>query len=726
MAASTTNKVALLAAAAKDDINNLTLTSLGGYLAVLANDPGAAKLWSVFTNAGSMMNGSTPVSNVAHVTTATTAAGGTVTINADGTLSYHAPASVTAAQYTAAAAGELVLTDSFSYVAQMANGAMSLANVVFSIRGVNDVAQIGGDDDGSVVEQTQPVDTGVLTIVDPDHDQSAFVATTYSDGYGTLGITAGGAWTFTLQTHSLWGGETATDNVVVKSLDGTQHTVVIHVTGTNDAATFTGADAATITEDTVPAVSGVLVAADLDHDQSTMQASTAAGTYGSLAMNTDGSWSYTIGEAAQALGEGVTKHDIFTVQSFDGTQHQVDITVVGVNDAAVIGDGAGSVVEDTQPSTGGTLTITDVDTGEDHFVASSGNGAYGSLAIAANGDWTYSLGAAAQALWEGEQQTDTFQVSSADGTQATITIQITGTNDAATFSGDDTGAVTEDTSPTATGTLVATDADHDQSSMQASAQDGAYGAFAIDGQGNWSYTLGDAAQALAGGEHQSETFTVLSFDGTAHDIVVGITGTNDPASISGSDTGAVTEDTPPGTAGGQLAVSDADAGEAAFAALGAGALNGTYGTFTFDLGTGDWTYALDNSRAAVQSLNTGDVRLDTLVVHSLDGTATDTISITVNGLNEPAPPVLAQFLINHGKDVSDHNVFTGFGAANTLEYTPNLDYTGATLVDFDHNGTLESTLVSFTFTAGPNVTVVDAVLVGYSAFTAAQLQVVSG
>jgi hypothetical protein len=118
--------------------------------------------------------------------------------------------------------------------------------------------------------------------------------------------------------------------------------------------------------------------------------------------------------------------------------------------------------------------------------------------------------------------------------------------------------------------------------------------------------------------------------------------------------------------------------------------------------------------------------LDTLVVHSLDGTATDTISITVNGLNEPAPPVLAQFLINHGKDVSDHNVFTGFGAANTLEYTPNLDYTGATLVDFDHNGTLESTLVSFTFTAGPNVTVVDAVLVGYSAFTAAQLQVVSG
>jgi large repetitive protein len=723
MAASTTNKVALLAAAAKDDINNLTLTSLDGYLAVLANDPGAAKLWSVFTNAGSMVNGSTPVSNVAHVTTATTAAGGTVTINADGSLSYHAPASVTAAQYTAAAAGELVLTDSFSYVAQMANGAMSLANVVFTIRGVNDVARIGGDDDGSVVEQTQPVDTGVLTIVDPDHDQSSFVATTYSDGYGALAMTAGGAWTYTLQTHSLWGGETATDNVVVQSVDGTQHTVTIHITGTNDAATFSGADAATITEDTVPAVGGVLVAADLDHDQSTMQASSADGTYGSLTMNTDGSWSYAIGAAAQALGEGVTKHDIFTVQSFDGTQHQVDVTVIGVNDAAVIGDGSGSVIEDTQPATGGTLSITDVDTGEDHFVAADSNGGYGSLQLATNGDWVYTLGAAAQALWEGEQQTDTFQVSSADGTHATITIQITGTNDAATFSGDDSGAVTEDISPTTGGTLVASDADHGQSSVQSSSQDGTYGSFAMDGQGNWNYTLGDAAQALAGGEHQSETFTVLSFDGTAHDIVVGITGTNDIAAIGGSDTGSVTEDTAPGAAGGQLAVSDADAGQAGFADLASGALNGTYGTFTFDSGSGDWTYALDNARAAVQSLNTGDVRYDTLVVQSLDGSATDTISVTVNGLNEPAPAV--PFLINHGKDVSDHNVFTGFGSASMLEYTPNLDYTGATLVDFDHNGSLESTLVSFTFTAGPNVTVVDAVLVGYSGFTAAQLEIVS-
>jgi large repetitive protein len=725
MAASTSNKVALLAAAAKDDINNLTLTSLDGNLAVLANDPGAAKLWSVFTNAGTMLNGSTPVSSVAHVTTATTAAGGTVTINADGSLSYHAPSSVTAAQFTAAADGELVLTDSFSYVAQMANGAMSLANVVFSIRGVNDVAQIGGDDDGSVVEQTQPVDTGVLTIVDPDHNQSAFVATTYSDTYGSLGITAGGTWTFTLQTHSLWGGETATDNVVVKSVDGTEHTVVIHITGTNDAATFSGADAGTITEDTVPAVSGVLVASDLDHDQSSMQASSADGTYGSLTMNTDGSWSYAIGDAAQALGEGVTRVDTFTVKSFDGTEHLVNITVIGVNDAAVISDGSGSVVEDTQPSTGGTLTISDVDTGEDHFVASTGNGTYGTLDMATNGDWVYSLGAAAQALWDGEQQTDTFQVSSADGTQATITVQIAGTNDAATFSGDDSGAVTEDTSPTVTGTLVASDVDHDQSSMQSSSQDGTYGALAMDSNGNWSYTLGDAAQALAEGEHQSESFTVLSFDGTAHDIVVGITGTNDIAAITGADTGEVTEDIAPGTAGGQLAVGDADAGQAGFADPASGALNGTYGTFTFDSGTGDWTYALDNTRAAVQSLNTGDVRYDTLVVHSLDGSATDTISITVNGLDEPAPPApLAEFLINYGKDVSDHNVFTGFGSSNTLEYTPNLHYTGATQVDLDNNGSLESTLVSFTFTAGPNVTVVDAVLVGYSGFTDAQLQVV--
>ncbi|UCP15597.1 VCBS domain-containing protein [Aeromonas media] len=38
----------------------------------------------------------------------------------------------------------------------------------------------------------------------------------------------------------------------------------------------------------------------------------------------------------QYLGEGETKVETFTVQSVDGTEHTVTITITGVNDAAVI------------------------------------------------------------------------------------------------------------------------------------------------------------------------------------------------------------------------------------------------------------------------------------------------------------------------------------------------------------------------------------------------------
>ena len=48
------------------------------------------------------------------------------------------------------------------------------------------------------------------------------------------------------------------------------------------------------------------------------------------------------------------------------------------------------------------------------------------------------------------------------------TITVTGTNDEATFSGADSGSVTEDADPnTVTGQLVALDDDHDESSIQA-------------------------------------------------------------------------------------------------------------------------------------------------------------------------------------------------------------------------------------------------------------------
>ncbi len=108
------------------------------------------------------------------------------------------------------------------------------------------------------------------------------------------------------------------------------------------------------------------------------------------------------------------------------------------------------------------------------------------------------------------------------------------------------------------------------------------------------------------------------------------------ATITGSALGTVSEDGTL-TASGDLNVADSDPGQALFAAP--GALAGTYGDFTFSAASGSWEYVLRNAIAIVQALNSGQAVHDTLMVTSLDGSATATIDVTINGANEAAPPV---------------------------------------------------------------------------------------
>jgi VCBS repeat-containing protein len=107
---------------------------------------------------------------------------------------------------------------------------------------------------------------------------------------------------------------------------------------------------------------------------------------------------------------------------------------------------------------------------------------------------------------------------------------------------------------------------------------------------------------------------------------------NAPASIGGTSTGAVAEDGTL-TASGALTVTDPDLGQAVFAAP--ASLAGTYGSFSFDATSGAWGYALNNAAANVQALATGETVTDTLTVTSLDGTATQAITLSIAGQDEP-------------------------------------------------------------------------------------------
>ena len=212
-------------------------------------------------------------------------------------------------------------------------------------------------------------------------------------------------------------------------------------------------------------------------------------------------------------------------------------------------------------------------------------------------------------------------------------------NHTAIIGGSHTGAVTEDGTLTATGRLTITDVDAGEAVFRAPASlAGSYGAFSFDAAtGTWGYRLDNAAakvQALKAGQVVGDSLTVISLDGTASKtIAVSITGSNDAATIGGSVTGTVQEDTVLLTGGTAVAM-DADTGEAHFQDPVAAALQGSYGRFSFDAATGAWSYALDNASQRVQQLTEGQVVTDQLTLISLDGTASQAIVVTVIGTGD--------------------------------------------------------------------------------------------
>ncbi|WP_200936040.1 VCBS domain-containing protein, partial [Variovorax sp. Root411] len=316
--------------------------------------------------------------------------------------------------------------------------------------------------------------------------------------------------------------------------------------------------------------------------------------YGSFTLAANGSWTFTAnnGQAAiQQLGAGQSISDSFTAVSSDGTASQVvTVTITGTNDVPVIGGVAtGATIEDASMpnlSTSGALTIADVDAGQSSFTSqasTAGSNGYGSFTLAANGSWTYTADnsqVAIQQLAAGQTVSDSFTAVSSDGTASqVVTVTITGTNDVPVIGGVASGAVQEDLAVAAGnlatgGALTIADVDQGQSNFgpQAStAGSSGYGSFTLATDGSWTYTADNsqaAIQQLGAGQSISDSFTAVSSDGTASQLVtVTITGTNDVPVIGGVATGATIEDAsmPNLSTGGALTIADVDAGQSNFA-----------------------------------------------------------------------------------------------------------------------------------------------------------------
>ncbi|WP_156928546.1 VCBS domain-containing protein, partial [Bradyrhizobium sp. th.b2] len=110
----------------------------------------------------------------------------------------------------------------------------------------------------------------------------------------------------------------------------------------------------------------------------------------------------------------------YAVKVGDSATQDLVLTITGTNDVATVSSDSKSVTEgDTAAAlnTSGQLTITDPDTGEAHVVAqTAAHGTYGDFSIDANGAWTYTGNGAHDELTAGQVVSDTFTVTSQDGT----------------------------------------------------------------------------------------------------------------------------------------------------------------------------------------------------------------------------------------------------------------------------------------------------------------------
>mgnify|MGYP001288931262 CR=1 FL=1 len=462
---------------------------------------------------------------------------GTLTVGADGTYTYVADQ----AAADALDAGDTE-TDSFTYTVSDGT-ATSTATLIITVTGINDAPVAVDDTDNVMVSNTvTDLTNGAGSVISDDSDADA------SSSISVGAISFGGAAPYAVNA--------GTDRTNGRSITGNFGTLKIGADGTysyvagssagSDVFTYTlidgngGVDTATLTftsnsnnvpvadnetgavdEDAVITVTdgtSDLLHGDTDADGDTLTVSqiavtggsnssvagsstynsnftTVTGTYGTLKVGADGTYTYTADQAAaDALDASDTETDSFTYTVSDGNggtdTATLIITVTGVNDAPVAQNDVGVVNEDgllpvsndsnasvtgsydahrehsgdvihtsssshadSDADASASLTITAIRTGSVEGSGTSGTvgsglqGTYGTLTLNSIGSYAYIADqAAADALDVGDTVTDTFNYTLSDGTATdigVITITILGVNDAPVAQ-NDTATVNED------------------------------------------------------------------------------------------------------------------------------------------------------------------------------------------------------------------------------------------------------------------------------------------
>ena len=343
--------------------------------------------------------------------------------------------------FDALADGETA-TITFQYTATddsgTANAVSDAKTVTLTVTGSND-APVVSSATNSAVEDGAVV-TGSVAGTDLDDTIVSYtLVSTVSEG--TLSFdTATGAYAFIpgAAFQDLAENETRNVSFSFKATDehgddSTTETVTITVTGTNDAPTATAAtnsvdEDATITD-------GQITFGDVD-GTATVKITDGNPTPTGLVLNSNGSYTFDA-SSYDSLTEGQQQVVVVPLTITDDknatTTTTLTITITGTNDAPTATAATNSVDEDAT-ITDGQITFGDVD-GTATVKITDGNPTPTGLVLNSNGSYTFDA-SSYDSLAEGQQQDIVVPLTITDDkgatTMTTLTITITGTNDAPT------------------------------------------------------------------------------------------------------------------------------------------------------------------------------------------------------------------------------------------------------------------------------------------------------
>ena len=347
-------------------------------------------------------------------------------------------------------------------------GTATTGKVTAKIQGVNDKPSAvdfkGSFKEGSgssrqtfdAMESASDVDSDVTA--DNKNDKLTITLGSTATSHGTFALTADEhkiSYTFDDDDSldDLDTGSKTTETIKYKVTDQhgatTEKTITITIDGLNDNTDPEAKDISlSFTEDTAKATSFNVPSniSDADNDTLTVSFTDKTGTYGAFSQTTNGDIQYAFADtaAAQSLKAGETKTETATYTVSDGNggtdTGTLKVTIKGVNDAPTAKDLTGAMTEDATNSISFNVIGASTDVDNDAVISAlpiDTTGSEGTFTLGTNGSVSYSLASSDfDYLEAGKTAKDkaTYKVQDEHGATgtATITVTITGVNDAPT------------------------------------------------------------------------------------------------------------------------------------------------------------------------------------------------------------------------------------------------------------------------------------------------------